>query len=246
MKIPSIKPFLRLAVAAAGAVSQLQAATLSLGPVWAGSSLTATFSNHTGGTTKDWIGIYKDGQTPGSSTPSTWWAYPAPNGTNTTGSAATPATLFNNSQIGTGWFARFFSNDGYGAVTGDTTVNFIIGSSPNITVAADKAIYDSSETISISWSNNAGVVAKDWIGIYPAGTTPDGDPVSTAWSYATTASGSKTFTGLAPGAYDVFLLANDGYYQLAQGQSFQVVPETSAAALGTLSLGAIALRRRRA
>ncbi|MBN8457851.1 MAG: hypothetical protein J0M04_08435 [Verrucomicrobia bacterium] len=246
MRIPSIKPFLCLAVAAALGASQLQAATLSLGPVWAGSSLTATFSNHTGGTTKDWIGIYKGGQTPGSSTPSTWWAYPSPNGTNATGSATTPATLFNNSQIGTSWFARFFSNDGYGAVTGDTTVSFVIGSSPNITIAADKSIYDSSETISIAWSNNAGVVPKDWIGIYPTGTTPDGDPVSTAWSYATTSSGNKTFTGLAPGSYDVFLLANDGYYQLAKGQSFQVVPETSSLVLGSLSLGAIILRRRRA
>lgn len=246
MKIPSIHPLLCVAVAAAGTASLLQAATLSLGPVWAGSTLTATFSNHTGGTTKDWIGIYKAGQTPGSSTASTWWAYPSPNGTNATGSATTPATLFNNSQIGTSWFARFFSNDGYGAVTGDTTVNFTIGSSPNIAVAADKASYDTSETINISWANNAGVVAKDWIGIYPVGVTPDGDPVSTAWSYATTASGSKGFTGLTPGTYEVFLLANDGYYQLAKGQSFQVVPETSSLVLGTLSLGAIILRRRRA
>lgn len=246
MKIPSTNSLFCLAAAAATAAGHLQAATLSLGPVWAGSSLTATFSNHTGGTTKDWIGIYKDGQTPGSATPSTWWAYPSPNGTNSTGSATTPATLFNNSQIGTTWFARFFSNDGYGAVSGDTTVSFVIGSSPNITVAADKAVYDSSETINISWANNAGVVAKDWVGIYPTGETPDGDPVSTVWSYATTASGSKSFSGLAPGTYDVFLLANDGYYQLAKGQSFQVVPETSTAALGTVFLGAITLRRRRA
>ena len=238
--------FVASCLGAWGAASHLQAATLALGPVWAGSALTATFSNHTGGTSRDWIGIYRAGQTPGPSTPSTWWAYPSPNGTNATGSVTSPATLFNNSQIGTNWFARFFSNDGYGAVTGDTTVNFIIGSSPNITVAADKTSYDTSEAINISWANNAGVVAKDWIGIYPVGVTPDGDPASTAWSYATTASGSKSFTGLAPGSYEVFLLANDGYYQLAKGQAFQVIPESSALVLGTISLGALALRRRRA
>ena len=238
--------FVASCLGAAGAASHLQAATLTLGPVWAGSELTATFSNHTGGTSSDWIGIYQAGQTPGSTTPSTWWAYPSPDGTNPTGSATTAATLFNNSQIGTNWFARFFSNDGYDAVTGDTTVDFIIGSSPDITVAADKTSYETSETINISWANNAGVVALDWIGIYPVGVTPDGDPVSTAWSYATTAAGNKSFTGLAPGAYEVFLLANDGYHQLAKGQSFQVIPETSTLVLGTISLGALALRRRRA
>ncbi|MBY8882983.1 alkaline phosphatase family protein [Actinacidiphila acidipaludis] len=63
----------------------------------------------------------------------------------------------------------------------------------------------------------AQVSAKNWVGIYPAGVTPGGQP-SLTWAYAPNAGGALTFaTGKlnGPGTYGVYYLANDGYSVLA-------------------------------
>jgi hypothetical protein len=80
------------------------------------------------------------------------------------------------------------------------------------TFQLDKASYAPGETIVTSWTGSTS--SKDWIGIYPRGEVPDGNPVSTAWGYVTGASGSRNFTTPAPigvGEWTAWMLANDGY-----------------------------------
>lgn len=91
-------------------------------------------------------------------------------------------------------------------------------------ISLNKASYSPDETLVVSFSGGPGN-AKDWIGIYTDGITPSGNPQSLAWYYTNgtkTASGNLTQgtvnfpnTGLGPGTYKVFFLANDGYTQLA-------------------------------
>lgn len=98
------------------------------------------------------------------------------------------------------------------------------------TVQTDHFTYYPQEPIQVSFSGGPGN-PKDWIGVYPNGEVPDGDPASTVWQYADGAGG---VTGLAEGAvtfagglnlagdWDVHLLLNDGYTSLASNL-FRVV-----------------------
>lgn len=80
------------------------------------------------------------------------------------------------------------------------------------TFQLDKPSYAPGETIVTTWTGSAS--AKDWIGIYPRGVVPDGDPVSTTWGYVTGTDGSRNFNTPAPvgvGEWTAWMLANDGY-----------------------------------
>ncbi|MBK1882549.1 endonuclease/exonuclease/phosphatase family protein [Luteolibacter pohnpeiensis] len=80
------------------------------------------------------------------------------------------------------------------------------------------------ETITLHFSGGPGN-ATDWIGLYPTGITPSGNPPSLIWKYTSDSqnaggsltSGSVHFTepGLAAGTYQAWFLANDGYSALA-------------------------------
>ncbi|WP_193213473.1 hypothetical protein [Luteolibacter marinus] len=84
------------------------------------------------------------------------------------------------------------------------------------TVNVDKPDYAPGETITVSWTG--ATAATDWLGIYPKGEIPDGNPVATAWVYV---SGSKTAgsvvdSGSAPftvgvGEWTAWMLGNDSY-----------------------------------
>ena len=77
-----------------------------------GESISVSFTNGPAGA-KDWIGIYKAGQTPGSSTPSTVWAYVDGTQTGTTGKS--DGTLVFPAGLTTpgDWVAHFLVNDSY-------------------------------------------------------------------------------------------------------------------------------------
>ncbi len=80
------------------------------------------------------------------------------------------------------------------------------------TFQLDKTAYAPGENVIASWTGSTST--KDWIGIYPRGEVPDGNPVSTKWAYVTGAAGSSTFTANAPlgvGQWTAWMLANDGY-----------------------------------
>lgn len=205
-------------------------------------TITASFSGHSGGTTSDWIGIYPQGVVPDGDPTATEWAYV--DGTQATGSWDLDGIFANptNAHLGT-WTAHFLSNDTYNHVPGVSEVDFNIVPAAGITFSADQAIYELSETVNINWAGNAGVTSTDWVGVYAAGATPGVD-FSLTYQYATTASGSAGFTGLAAGDYDIYFLANDGYYQMGQ-TSITVVPEASGSILAMAGLLLLAVRRRR-
>jgi hypothetical protein len=80
------------------------------------------------------------------------------------------------------------------------------------TFQLDKTSYAPGEAIVASWTGSTST--KDWVGIYPRGIVPDGDPVSTTWGYVTGASGSRSFNTPTPvglGNWTAWLLDNDGY-----------------------------------
>lgn len=66
--------------------------------------------------------------------------------------------------------------------------------------------------------------AKNWIGIYSAGTTPSSSTSSKTWQYTTNATGNLSFStsGLSAGNYVAYYLFNDGYQQIAQPVPFTV------------------------
>jgi hypothetical protein len=65
--------------------------------------------------------------------------------------------------------------------------------------------------------------AKNWIGIYPQGSSP-GQVSSISWQYTPATSGTATFdtSGLAPGNYTAWYCYNDGYGVIAGPVSFTV------------------------
>jgi hypothetical protein len=105
----------------------------------------------------------------------------------------------------------------------------------------DKTVYAPDEKIDASWTNGPGN-PTDWVGIYPRGVVPDGNPGSTLWFYvngtrtATSgiANGSVSFTspGLANGEWSAHFLANDGYTPITGKVDFEVANVTTIQSFG--------------
>jgi len=85
----------------------------------AGEFISVSFTNGPAGA-KDWIGVYKVGQVPGSSTPSTVWAYVDGTQTGTTGKP--DGTLMFPTGLATAgeWVAHFLGNDSYDILASET------------------------------------------------------------------------------------------------------------------------------
>jgi len=191
-----------------------------------GEPIRITFSGGPGNS-KDWVGIYKQGQTPGQ-VGSTLWYYVG--GSKTPGAAPTSGTLTfadgsGSWPLGAGqWTAFFLENDGYTILA---STSFSVRRGQQSVLSTSKSIYPPGEPIVASFSDGPGN-ATDWVGIYPDGTTP-GSLGSTLWYYvggsktpgAAYTSGTLTFAAgsgawpLAPGRWKAFFLANDGYSVLA-------------------------------
>jgi len=185
------------------------------------------------GNPKDWIGIYPDGVTPGSSG-STLWNYV--NGTQTAGAGLREGSMTFGSGLNLAgvWTAHLLVNDGYTVVT-NVSFNVIEPTAPAVRPSANR--FAPGEAITVGFTNGP-ANPKDWVGIYKAGQTP-GSVDSTLWLYVDgtrsgtkgQASGSVSFaSGLTTaGDYRVFLLENDGYTVLA---SEPITVGTSQAATG--------------
>lgn len=139
----------------------------------------------------DWIGIYKEGETPGVE-PSTDWEY-------VNGSSGSVSLLVSDPGE---YFISLFVNDGYTEITNRVKVYVI--SIPE--VSTNKPEYGTNEQIVVNYSN-APALMNDWIGIYKVHDTP-GTEGSTEWDYVSGKSGSVTLNSLAGGYYFVnyFLL----------------------------------------
>ncbi len=177
------------------------------------------YANGTGNT-KDWVGIFKKGQTPGS-VGSTKFAYvTGPNG----------YVEFSGLTAGAEYYAGFFSNDGYGEIA--DRVNFYVGSQPSVVI--NKTEFAVGEAVNFNWTNAPGM-STDWIGVYRVGQVP-GQVGSTAWTYAPTTNGSVSFPDLAKGYYYATFMANDGYFEIIDRIYFSVGDR-----IGTLTMVKTAL-----
>lgn len=188
----------------------------------AGENIVATWSDRSPAYGADWIGIYRQGQTPGG-VGSTLWFYV--NGTRTAGSTGVTAgsVTFASPTLAAGtWVAYFLQNDGY-TVVGSPITFTVAGGGGGRTMtsfALNKALYLPGEAITATWTGLTQPSATDWVGIYPRSLSgePDGNPASTIWQYipTVTANGSLTFDnpGLPNGSWRAYFLLNDGYQYL--------------------------------
>ena len=181
---------------------------------------TVAFENGPGNA-KDWIGIYKKGQKPGTSASggvaSTAWKYV--NGTTTGGAAGiTNGSILFTQNIAVGeWFAAFLENDGYTEIA--PRIPFYVGNLATIT--STKENFAEAETVRLDFAGAPGG-ATDWIGIYKVDKSPGSASPSVAWQYAASASGYKEFSGLPKGYYYAVLMVNDGYQEISGRVRFSV------------------------
>ncbi|MFD0894559.1 fibronectin type III domain-containing protein [Luteolibacter ambystomatis] len=172
------------------------------------------------GNAKDWIGIYKKGQSPGPVASTSWQYVSGKSGT---------LNFTTDLAAGQEWFAAFFANDGYTEVA--PRVPFYVGSTPTLTT--DKTAYAEGETVNVTFANAPGST-KDWIGIYKVGQTPGvGGVTSTAYQYTPAASGTKSFANLPKGYYYAVYLVNDGYFEISQRVAFSVGSQISSVSMAS-------------
>ncbi|MCW4468977.1 fibronectin type III domain-containing protein [Flavobacterium sp. MFBS3-15] len=167
-----------------------------------------SFSDTPGNST-DWIGLYRNDQTPGSASPSQLWAY--------TGGQVSGTHTFTNGLTQPGWYyAALFENDGYTEIA--DRIYFYVG--PNVVLTTSQPAYQTGETVTVNFID-APHLAQDWIGIYKVGHVP-GQVNSTDWDYVTSAQGSFTYSGLADGYYYAQYLLQDGYNAVGEKAFFQI------------------------
>lgn len=185
-----------------------------------GENINIVYANGPGLST-DWIGLYKKGETPGS-TASTSWKY-------VNGRGGT-LTFTDNLAVGQEWYAAFFTNNGYTEIA--PRVPFYVGNRP--TLSTDKTAYNEGDTVKVGFSNGPSGL-QDWIPIYKAGKVPNVDSYTT-WQYLNgtqtaptsgIASGQLEFTGLPKGYYYATYLVNNGYFEITDRVSFAIGSEIS-------------------
>lgn len=164
---------------------------------------------------KDWIGIYKMGQSPGTNTSATY-KY-----------VTTAAGSLDFTGLPKGYyFAQYFLEDGYTAI--GEKVFFKVGDIVT-ELWINKPVYTLGENITASWTDSPGII-KDWLGIYPQSVqTPDDNFVSYTYFDGIT-QGTKTLSGSAlpttPGNYYMVMFTNDSYTEVSNRKQFQVTSST--------------------
>ncbi|MES2708467.1 MAG: hypothetical protein V4726_17880 [Verrucomicrobiota bacterium] len=202
------------AILCLAAASRVSAQTFKLDkPVYeATQSITATWTGGPGNGT-DWIGIYKEGQTPGP-TPSTIWFYV--NGTRdaTTGLTDGSVTFANITLTPGNWVAQFLANDGYEAIAEPVpfTVEGVIFSS----FSADVGVISAGVPVNLTWviDPNGQPIPTATLTGGPAPVDVTGTDTIQVNPTATTTY-TLTVTGAAPRTVTVYLpVANSAAFSL--------------------------------
>ena len=168
-------------------------------------TITVTYVNGPG-LAKDWIGLYKKGDKPGSIASTTWSYVSGKSGTLT-------FTLKNAGE----YFAAFFTNDVYTEIA--SRVNFYVGKTPIL--SSDKSNYKKGDSVTISYKNGPGF-NQDWIGVYKIGDVPGVGTGATSWKYVTDTAGKLVFKGLNKGYYFAVYLLNNAYTEASDRIYFSV------------------------
>jgi len=177
------------------------------------------------GFSKDWIGIYREGDTPGNGSQSVVFKYVDADHLSEGSVSITDGLSVGN------YYAAFFSNDSYTEIA--DRVSFSV-EAPEAMLLLDADHFISGDPIKVHYSQGPGS-ETDWIAIYRVGQTPGSDSPSRAWSYVdpdNPSSGSVTFNeDLVAGDYFVSFLADGGYTELADRVEFTVGAERAALSL---------------
>lgn len=168
------------------------------------------------GKARDWVAIYRKGQTPGSATPSIKWGYV---------SGVNGQMAFSGLAAGVEYFAAFLTDDSYVEIS--PRVSFYVGDMPEL--AINKTQFNAGERPTFTWSG-APAGTKDWIGVYRVGQTPGGIG-STTWAYTPTESGTVTLGALSKGYYFAAFFINDAYFEISDRVPFAVGSEIASVSL---------------
>jgi hypothetical protein len=183
-----------------------------------GEDVTLQFSGAPAGL-NDWIGIYRQGRTPSTSSPSQSWRYL--NGTNAAPGAGIAAGTIVFANLPKGYYyADYFVNDGYFGIA--ERVVFSVGSEITL-VDMESTVVEPGEDFTVTFSDGPGI-AKDWMGLFRKGDVPGPDPL-TAYLYVDgRTEGSVTFElpDLPPGDYFVALFTDDSYTEVSNRFFFSV------------------------
>lgn len=163
---------------------------------------------------KDWLAIYKEGDTPGGGASSVAWMY-APTDS---GSVA----FTDNLDVGD-YMVYTLCCDGYNVIA---KAGFSVVDASGAALTGSSISYVPDSTIILVY-NDPNFSSTDWIGIYHPDDTP-GDIASIAWSYVPNANDSIDFSiSLPPGNYKAHLLCCDGYDIMAT--AYFIVADTTGA-----------------
>jgi hypothetical protein len=182
-----------------------------------GETLSFSFTNATN-LSGQWIGIYREAQTPSANSPSVEWKE---------ASGEAGSVTFTVASAGV-YYAALFKDGGYDAIA--QTDLFYIGDIPLLTT--DTAKYEEGEAIAIQISN-APKLNNDWIGIYKMGDTP-GPVASTAWEYVAAAQNDVLTiqsSALRKGYYFITYLMQDLYFEPGERIYIQIGNEISSLSL---------------
>ncbi len=176
------------------------------------------------GNPRDWVGIYRAGDTPGIQ-PSQFWKYVGGSQTPGAGVAAGSVTFDAGSPAaGAGtwppppgdYVVRLLENDGYNIVA---STSFRVLSPDEVpAVATARPTYRPGQAVKVSFANASGH-PESWVGIYPAGVVPGTQP-SYRWSYISGSTDGTVTLGagqpgvrwpLPAGEYNVHLFSDGGY-----------------------------------
>lgn len=158
-----------------------------------------------------WIGIFREGQTPGQSAPSAF-IYPLP--------AASGQVELGPLTRNDSYFAVMFQRVSASSnIEISPRVRFFYGDIPELTLNGASPI-QLGQPVNLQWAGSPGN-AQDWIGIYRVGATP-GTDTSTAFQYATGSAGTLSFADLPKGYYEARMFVNNTYTQIGNTVEFVV------------------------
>ena len=194
----------------------LPPAAIAINPatVAPGANVTANWSGIAAPTAKDWIGLFLP------SAPDTSyfaWRY-----TTGTASGSVPFTIPATLAPGT-YELRLLANNGFTRLAVSNSFTVVASGCTSGTLSASPASIAAGGSLTATWSGVCAPTSGDWIGLFLP-SAPDTSYL--AWRYTTgTASGSVPFTipaTLAPGTYELRLLANNGFKRLGTSNAIVV------------------------
>jgi hypothetical protein len=178
-----------------------------------GETVAVSYSNAPA-VSKDWLGIYKRGNTPGPIA-STKWTYV------TVGAAS---GSWNVTGLADGYyFLNYFVNDGYTEIS--DRVTFTVGQQL-ASVTMNTNILLPGQGFTVNFSNGPGT-AKDYLGIFKKGAVPGVDELVTYLYVDGKTDGSVTFPTLPAGDYMVALYINDSYTAVSGQYNFTILGDIS-------------------